>query len=194
MIACYWSPFPGHSPSTSRERTVSSHQGGCEADGAWSPSSWRGGASRIRGYVARFKENTIACTKLHHANTNPNTKSAAIELDARASRAASTREVFGDESKERPRKSRLEFVDGGWSTILRPGIYNYAVLDFRRIRQALCIALSVFLCKFLLALPLLCENGGAYVMRIAGSAGHQERSWLARWVRWEMGAAAGMKV
>jgi hypothetical protein len=39
--------------------------------------------------VACFKENTIACTRLHHiacVNTNPNTKNAAIELDARASR------------------------------------------------------------------------------------------------------------
>ena len=45
--------------------------------------------------VACFKENTIACTKLRHiacVNINPNTKSAAIELDAQVSRA-STREV-----------------------------------------------------------------------------------------------------
>ena len=36
--------------------------------------------------VACFKENTTACTKLHHitcVNTNPNTKSAVIELDLR---------------------------------------------------------------------------------------------------------------
>ena len=103
--------------------------------------------------MACFKENEIACTKPQHmtcVNTNPNTKSAPIELYTRASRAASTRELndgknFRDKSKGRPRKSRLAFVDGGWFTILRPGIYNNAMLGFCRIRQALCIALSVFL-------------------------------------------------
>ena len=81
-------------------------------------------------------------------------------------------------------------MHGGWFTILRPGIYNNAVLGFRRIRrQALCIALSVFFCEFLFALSLLRENG-AYAARIAGLSGHQGRSSLARWVGWKVGAAA----
>jgi len=79
--------------------------------------------------VARFKENTIACTELHHItciNTKPNTKRAAIELDERvvlpAPVTTTNERISGDESKKRWGKSRLEFVHGGWSTILRPGI------------------------------------------------------------------------
>jgi len=75
--------------------------------------------------VACFEKNTITCTKLQHitwVNANPDTKRAAIELDARATGAVNTREVdnrknFGGESKERPGKSRLEFMHGGWFTI-----------------------------------------------------------------------------
>jgi len=52
MMACYWSLFADQSPSICRECTASL-QGGYDVDGAWSPSSWSGGACRIRGCPER---------------------------------------------------------------------------------------------------------------------------------------------
>lgn len=87
--------------------------------------------------MACFEEDTIAYMKLQHitcVNTNPNAKKVAVELDARATGAADTREVdnrknFRGESEERPGKSRLEFMRGRWFTIFGPGIYNNAVFS-----------------------------------------------------------------
>jgi hypothetical protein len=107
--------------------------------------------------MACFKENAIACTKLQHitcVNTNPNTKSAAIELDARASRAASTRSTTERISGTRVKKGHENPDWNSWTVGGLP------------------------------------SSEQAYT----GPGGHQGRSWLARWVRWEIGAVAVMKV
>ena len=68
--------------------------------------------------VACFKEDAIACTKLQHitcVNTNPNTKSAAIKLDTRASRAASTREINDGKKREQRKATKIPIgIRGRW--------------------------------------------------------------------------------
>ena len=71
------------------------------------------------------------------------------------------------------------------------GVYD-SMLGFGPVRQAMCISLSVFLCDFLFALPLLWENGGHIRSISCVWLDVREESALA--TMWEVGSVAVTKM